>query len=77
MPYSLEEGVHSVAGINEVYKKESLQTDIESGRGYVDTFLKVLGFDINAFGDDADIHWDGVAHHALNFSTEESFPIAH
>ena len=77
MPYSLEEGVHSVAGINEVYKKESLQTDIESGRGYVDTFLKVLGFDINAFGDDADIHWDGVTHHALNFSTEESFPIAH
>jgi hypothetical protein len=72
MPYSLTEGVQTVAGISEVYKTESLQTDIESGRGFVNTFLRVLGFDINAFGDDADISWDGVNYHSMNFSTEES-----
>jgi hypothetical protein len=76
MPYSLEEGIQTVAGINEVYKTESLQTDIESGRGFVNTFLRVLGFDINAFGDDADIHWDGISYNTVNFSTEESSPIA-
>ena len=76
MPYSLEEGIQTVAGINEVYKTESLQTDIESGRGFVNTFLRVLGFDINAFGDDADINWEGVSYNTVNFSTEESSPIA-
>lgn len=75
MPYSLEEGVRNVAGVNEVYKTESLQTDIESGRGYVDTFLKVLGFDVNAFGDDADVHWEGVSYNATNFATNESTPV--
>jgi hypothetical protein len=76
MPYSLEEGVRNVAGINEVYKTESLKTDIESGRGFVNTFLRVLGFDINAFGDDADVHWDGVTYHTVNFATEEATPVA-
>lgn len=76
MPYSLEEGVHTVAGVNEVYKTESLKTDIESGRGYVNTFLKVLGFDIDAFGDEADLSWDGVTYHAVNFTTQESSAIA-
>jgi hypothetical protein len=75
MPYSLEEGVQSVAGISEIYKTESLQTDIESGRGFVNTFLRVLGFDIDAFGDDADIYWEGVTYHAENFSTEQTTPI--
>jgi hypothetical protein len=75
MPYSLEEGVRNVAGVNEVYKTESLQTDIESGRGYVNTFLKVLGFDINAFGDEADVSWEGVTYHAVNFTTQEASPI--
>jgi len=76
MPYSLEEGVRNIAGINEVYKTESLETDIESGRGFVNTFLRVLGFDINAFGDDADVHWDGVTYHTVNFATEEATPVA-
>ena len=76
MPYSLEEGVRNVAGINEVYKTESLQTDIESGRGYVNTFLKVLGFDIDAFGDEADVSWEGTTYHAVNFTTQEASPIA-
>ena len=76
MPYSLEEGVRTINGINEIYKTESLQTDIESGRGVVNTFLKVLGFDINAFGDDADVHWDGVTYHTVNFATEEASVIA-
>ena len=76
MPYSLEEGVRNVAGINEVYKTESLQTDIESGRGYVNTFLKVLGFDIDAFGDEADVNWQGTTYHAMNFTTEEASAIA-
>ena len=75
MPYSLEEGVRTVAGVTEVYKTESLQTDIESGRGFVNTFLRVLGFDINAFGDDADVQWDGVTYHTVNFATEEASPV--
>lgn len=75
MPYFLEEGVRNVAGVNEMYKTETLQTDIESGRGYVETFLNVLGFDINAFGDEADIHWQGVTYHAVNFSTQETSAI--
>jgi hypothetical protein len=75
MPYSLEEGVRNVAGIDEVYKTESLNTDIESGRGFVNTFLKVLGFDINAFGDEADVSWEGVTYHTVNFTTEEASAI--
>jgi hypothetical protein len=76
MPYSLEEGVRNIAGIDEVYKTESLKTDIESGRGYVDTFLKVLGFDIDAFGDKADVQWSGVSYHTTNFASEEAQPVA-
>lgn len=76
MPYSLEEGIHTVAGVSEIYKNESLQTNIKAGRGFVNTFLKVLGFDVNAFGDEADIHWQGTRHHSINFSTTESTPIS-
>ena len=75
MPYALEEGVRNVADINEAYKTESLRTNIESGRGFINTFLRVLGFDINAFGDDADVHWDGVTYNSVNFASEESSPI--
>ena len=75
MPYSLEEGVRNVDGVNEVYKIESLKTDIASGRGYVNTFLKILGFDVDAFGDDADVHWNGVSEKKTNFSIEESSPV--
>lgn len=60
MPYSLEEGVRVASeGGYETYKTESLERQLSSGRGYVDTFLKVLGIDINAFGDEADIDWQG------------------
>jgi hypothetical protein len=76
LPYSLEEGVRNVAGMDEIYKAESLETNIESGRGFVNTFLKVLGFDINAFGDDADVNWGGVRYHKVNFATEEATAIA-
>lgn len=76
LPYSLEEGVRNVAGMDEVYKTESLETNIESGRGFVNTFLRVLGFDINAFGDDADVNWGGVSYHKVNFATEEATAIA-
>lgn len=72
MPYVLEEGVRNTAGINEVYKIESLQTDIESGSGYVNTFLRVLGFDVDAFGDEADVQWAGVSYHKNNFATEQA-----
>lgn len=72
MPYVLEKGVRNTAAINEVYKVESLQTDIESGNGYVNTFLRVLGFDVDAFGDEAGVQWAGVSYHKNNFAKEQA-----
>ena len=68
MPYNLEEGVRNVNGVNEVYKTESLDLNVGAGSGYVDTFLKVLGFKTNAFGDKADITWQGYKHSQNVFS---------
>ena len=76
LPYSLEEGVRNVEGSNEVYKTESLNVEVSSGRGYVDTFLKVLGINIDAFGDEADVHWEGVSKTDVIFDRAESQPVA-
>jgi len=76
MPYSVEEGVRDNGeGQYETYKTESLERQLSAGQGYVNTFLKVLGIDINAFGDEADIEWSGTEDNAVIFAREESQPI--
>ncbi|MFC3678982.1 hypothetical protein [Bacterioplanoides pacificum] len=76
MPYSVEEGVRDNGeGQYETYKTESLERQLSAGQGYVNTFLKVLGIDINAFGDEADIEWSGTKDNAVIFAREESQPI--
>lgn len=73
MPYRLSEGVRpSAEGGFETYKSESLERELSSGQGYVNTFLKVLGIDINAFGDDADIHWEGAEDNGVEFVRQAS-----
>ena len=77
MPYAVEEGVReSSEGGYETYKTETLKRELSSGNGYVNTFLKVLGIDINAFGDEADLKWTGVEDNAVEFVREESQAIA-
>ena len=77
MPYSVEEGVRAASeGGYETYKAESLERKLSAGQGYVNTFLKVLGIDINAFGDEADISWTGTEDNAMVFAREQSQPIA-
>jgi hypothetical protein len=77
MPYTVEEGVREASeGGYETYKTESLERELSSGNGYVNTFLKVLGIDINAFGDEADIHCTGIEDNAVEFVREESQAIA-
>ncbi|WP_419813412.1 hypothetical protein [Bacterioplanoides sp.] len=73
MPYALEEGVRVAAeGGYETYKTEALERQLNSGRGYVDTFLKVLGIDINAFGDEADIDWQGREDNSVLLARDEA-----
>lgn len=75
MPYSLEEGVAVNASGAEVYKTESLQSNLSSGRGYVDTFLRVFGIETNAFGDDADLAWEGYKEDKVIFNRTERQPV--
>lgn len=60
MPYTVEEGVRTTETGAETYKNESLKTVVESGNGYVDTFLRILGFDLDVFPENADVEWKGV-----------------
>lgn len=76
MPYSIEEGVRAGAEGNEVFNAESLSVEVSSGRGFVNTFLRVLGIDIDAFGDDADVSWQGVSTQDVLFDREIAQPIA-
>jgi len=75
MPYELEEGVRDNAGVAEVYKTESLKGDLSSGRGYVDTFLRVFGIETNAFGPEADVSWDGYNTHTVFLDADEAQPV--
>ncbi len=75
LPYRLEEGVRDSEGVVEVYKKESLESDLASGRGYVDTFLKIFGIKTNVFGDDADVSWEGHTSSTVFINTENAHPV--
>ena len=76
MPYQLEEGLRNGTEGYEMYKQESLHSLLSSGRGYVDTFLRVFGIETNAFGDNADVQWDGYHEDKTLFDKEASRPVA-
>lgn len=61
MPYEITEGVRvsDTHSGYELFRAEQLNSELSSGHGYVDTFLRVFGIETNAFGDEADIHWTG------------------
>lgn len=60
MPYSIEEGVRVTETGAETYKTERLTSVVESGNGYVDSFLKILGIELDVFPENADVSWKGV-----------------
>lgn len=59
MPYIKEEGLGTNASGYEIYREESLISDLSAGSGSLDSFLRVLGVDTNAFGGKGDFTWDG------------------
>ncbi|MGD8911610.1 MAG: hypothetical protein PVJ68_02540 [Candidatus Thiodiazotropha sp.] len=59
MPYIMEEGLRANAVGYEIYREESLVSDLSAGSGSVDSFLRILGIETNIFGDAGDITWDG------------------
>lgn len=76
LPYEVEEGLRANDSGYELYRSEALASDLASGHGYVDTFLRVLGIETNAFGDDADIAWTGYEQHDDLLSSEEVTPVS-
>lgn len=61
LPYVLEEGVEDYAGALQLFRNESLQGTVAAGRGYVDTYLRILGEESPTFGNEADLQWPGEA----------------
>jgi hypothetical protein len=59
MPYIKEEGLRANAAGYEIYREESLVSDLSAGSGSVDSFLRILGVETNVFGDAGDITWEG------------------
>lgn len=72
LPYDMDAGIRDNEGVKEVYAKESLKGNLESGRGYVDTFLRVLGIETGVFGDEADVSWEGHKESTVFFEKEEA-----
>jgi hypothetical protein len=59
MPYVMEQGLRANTDGYEIYREESLISDLSTGSGSVDSFLRILGVEINIFGDSGDITWEG------------------
>ncbi|MGD9215028.1 MAG: hypothetical protein PVJ84_09450 [Desulfobacteraceae bacterium] len=59
MPYSRQEGLRSNENGYEIYKEESLTSELSAGAGSFDAFLRILGIDIDIFGGADDITWEG------------------
>lgn len=76
LPYRVDEGLRGNESGYELYRQENLASDLSSGHGYVDTFLRVLGIETNAFGDDADISWTGHQQHDELMSSETTTPVS-
>ncbi|WP_430460314.1 hypothetical protein ACQUQU_13960 [Thalassolituus sp. LLYu03] len=76
MPYVVEEGLRGNEGGFELYRQEQLNSELSSGHGYVDTFLRVFGIETNAFGDDADIEWSGYEQQDELLNSETVTPLS-
>ncbi len=57
-PYQLEQGLREGEEGYEVFKTEHFETQLASGHGYMDVFLRILGIETGAF-DDSDLEWEG------------------
>ncbi len=57
-PYQLTQGMREGDMGYEVFKTEHFETHVAAGHGYLDVFLRILGFDTGAF-EDADLDWEG------------------
>ncbi len=57
-PYQLEQGLREGVEGYEVFKTEHFETQLASGHGYMDVFLRILGIETGAF-DDSDLEWEG------------------
>ncbi|MCA6064852.1 hypothetical protein [Thalassolituus marinus] len=76
MPYRVDEGLRQAESGYELYRQEQLRSELSSGHGYVDTFLRVLGIETNAFGDEADIEWQGHSQTDEIFDRETATPVS-
>jgi len=75
MPYRKEEGLRTGATGYEIYREESLASDLSSGSGSFNAFLRILGIDTNAFGDAGNITWEGYQRHDELMGNEQSTAI--
>ncbi len=60
----------------EIYNAESLTSEFSSGSGYIDAYLRILGVDVEAFGDDADLSWEGYEQYDVFIDDESATPVA-
>lgn len=72
LPYELSEGVENYAGGLSLFHRESLIGTIATGRGYIDTYLRILGEESETFGNDADKQWDGASATKVFIERDES-----
>lgn len=59
MPYRLEEGLRANNTGYELFRQERLDNELKSGHGYVQSYLRVLGIAVDAFGEKGRIAWQG------------------
>lgn len=76
MPYRLEEGLRASNVGYELYRQESLKNELKAGHGYVHSYLRVLGINLDVLGDKASIDWEGHSQEDSLLNNETATPIA-
>lgn len=78
MPYTLAEGLRfGSEGVGyELYRQEALNNELKSGHGSVDSYMRVLGINIDVFGENGSIEWQGHAQQDNLLSSETRTAIA-
>jgi hypothetical protein len=65
----------SSGGGYEIHNAESLTSDFSAGSGYVDFYLRILGQDVDGFGDDVDLSWVGYEQYDVFIDQESTTPV--
>lgn len=76
MPYQLSEGLRAGDQGYELFRTEQLDNELRAGHGYVNSYLRVLGINIDAFGDKARIDWSGHQQQDRLFERSSAVPVS-